>query len=247
HTLHVERHLKENILNNEFEVSLQHNENLLNNGIICCFISIEHYIKHTKQASISFHKFSQNHPCLTFARILSSSFFAVFAILILFIVLGSFVPWLYYGFYCHFRPKVVYLSVVCVLGITSIMVSLWDKFSEPAWRPFRAAVFMTFGLSGIVPAIHYGVVEGWFSNYMSQKSLGWLCLMGLLYIMGALMYALRVPERWFPGKFDIWFHSHQIFHMFVLGGAFVHYHGITEMAMHRVTVGQCEIPDMLVY
>ncbi|XP_018328019.1 adiponectin receptor protein isoform X2 [Agrilus planipennis] len=163
------------------------------------------------------------------------------------LIMGSFVPWLYYGFYCHFRPKVVYLSVVCVLGITSIMVSLWDKFSEPAWRPFRAAVFMTFGLSGIVPAIHYGVVEGWFSNYMSQKSLGWLCLMGLLYIMGALMYALRVPERWFPGKFDIWFHSHQIFHMFVLGGAFVHYHGITEMAMHRVTVGQCEIPDMLVY
>lgn len=27
---------------------------------------------------------------------------------------------------------------------------------------------------------------------------------GLLYILGALLYALRVPERWFPGKFDIW-------------------------------------------
>lgn len=40
------------------------------------------------------------------------------------------------------------------------MVSLWDKFSESGWRPFRAAVFMTFGLSGIVPAIHYGIVEG---------------------------------------------------------------------------------------
>ncbi|KAJ8971676.1 hypothetical protein NQ317_011468 [Molorchus minor] len=63
------------------------------------------------------------------------------------LIMGSFVPWLYYGFYCHFRPKVVYLSVVCALGITSIMVSLWDKFSESGWRPFRAAVFMTFGLS----------------------------------------------------------------------------------------------------
>ncbi|XP_017774505.1 PREDICTED: adiponectin receptor protein isoform X2 [Nicrophorus vespilloides] len=162
------------------------------------------------------------------------------------LIMGSFVPWLYYGFYCHFRPKVVYLSVVCALGITSIMVSLWDKFSESAWRPFRAGVFMTFGLSGIVPAIHYGLVEGWFNN-LSQKSLGWLVLMGLLYIVGAMLYALRVPERFFPGKCDIWFHSHQIFHVFVLGGAFVHYHGISEMATHRVTIGQCEIPDTPVY
>jgi adiponectin receptor len=162
------------------------------------------------------------------------------------LIMGSFVPWVYYGFYCHFRPKVVYLSVVCALGITSIMVSLWDKFSESGWRPFRAAVFMTFGLSGIVPAIHYGIVEGWF-NKVSQKSLGWLILMGLLYIMGAMLYALRVPERWFPGKFDIWLHSHQIFHVFVLGGAFVHYHGISEMAMYRVTIGQCEMPDIPIY
>lgn len=162
------------------------------------------------------------------------------------LIMGSFVPWLYYGFYCHFKPKVIYLSVVCALGITSIMVSLWDKFSESGWRPFRAAVFMTFGLSGIIPAIHFGVMEGWF-NKVSQKSLGWLILMGVLYIFGAMLYALRVPERWFPGKFDIWFHSHQIFHVFVLGGALVHYHGISEMAMHRVTIGQCEIPDQLIY
>ena len=28
--------------------------------------------------------------------------------------------------------------------------------------------------------------------------------MGVLYIIGAIMYATRVPERWFPGKCDIW-------------------------------------------
>lgn len=93
------------------------------------------------------------------------------------LIMGSFVPWLYYGFYCHFKPKMVYLSIVCALGISSIIVSLWDKFSESALRPLRAGVFMTFGLSGIVPAIHYGFVEGWF-NSISQQSLGWLVLMG---------------------------------------------------------------------
>ena len=127
---------------------------------------------------------------------------------------------------------------------------------------------MSFGLSGIIPAIHYVLMEGWFSK-ISQASLGWLILMGLLYILGALFYALRVPERWFPGKCDIWvnirlgeaknnhhctshtnpnhllvlqFQSHQIFHVLVLVAAFVHYHGISEMAMYRVTVGECDIP-----
>ncbi|EDV91361.1 adiponectin receptor protein isoform X1 [Drosophila grimshawi] len=157
------------------------------------------------------------------------------------LIMGSFVPWLYYGFYCHYQPKVIYLSVVCVLGCLSIIVSLWDKFSEPSLRPLRAGVFMSFGLSGVIPAIHYSIMEGWFSQ-ISRASLGWLILMGLLYILGALLYALRVPERWFPGKFDIWFQSHQLFHVLVIAAAFVHYHGISEMAMYRVTVGECTVP-----
>uniref|UniRef100_A0A1A9W5Z2 Uncharacterized protein n=1 Tax=Glossina brevipalpis TaxID=37001 RepID=A0A1A9W5Z2_9MUSC len=60
------------------------------------------------------------------------------------LIMGSFVPWLYYGFYCHYQPKVIYLSVVSVLGCLSIIVSLWDKFSEPILRPLRAGVFMSF-------------------------------------------------------------------------------------------------------
>ena len=28
--------------------------------------------------------------------------------------------------------------------------------------------------------------------------------MALLYIGGAVLYALRIPERFFPGKCDIW-------------------------------------------
>ena len=62
---------------------------------------------------------------------------------------------------------------------------------------------MSFGLSGVVPAVHYSVAEGWLKA-LSQASLGWLILMGFLYILGTMFYALRIPERFFPGKFDIW-------------------------------------------
>lgn len=56
------------------------------------------------------------------------------------LIMGSFVPWLYYGFYCHYEHKLVYLSVVLVLGAFSIIVSLYDKFSEPSLRPVRAGM-----------------------------------------------------------------------------------------------------------
>ncbi|OAD59204.1 hypothetical protein WN48_09470 [Eufriesea mexicana] len=159
------------------------------------------------------------------------------------LIMGSFVPWLYYGFYCDYQPKLIYLSLVVILGVTSIVLSLWERFGEPNYRPLRAGVFMGFGLSGVIPAVHYAIAEGWFKA-ISQASLGWLILMGCLYILGAMFYALRVPERFFPGKFDIW--SHQIFHVLVIAAAFVHYHGITEMAMYRMTIGDCTNPSQVI-
>ena len=71
------------------------------------------------------------------------------------------------------------------------------------FRPLRAGVFITFGLSGIAPATHYCVVNGW-EKAVDQVAIGWLILMGCLYITGAVLYAVRIPERFFPGKLDIW-------------------------------------------
>ncbi|XP_045165940.1 adiponectin receptor protein-like [Mercenaria mercenaria] len=157
---------------------------------------------------------------------------------IAFLTMGSFVPWLYYGFYCQMGVKIIYMVLTFSLGTACIVVSLWDKFSEPRFRALRAGVFIAFGLSGVIPAIHIVSTVG-FWDAVNKASLGWLCLMAVLYITGAVIYAVRIPERFFPGKFDIWFQSHQIFHVFVLAAAFVHYHGITEIANYRLTFGDC--------
>lgn len=138
--------------------------------------------------------------------------------------MGSFVPWLYYAFYCEPIPKIAYLVLISILGSACIVVSLWDKFSEPQFRAIRAGklantftihlyvmlccvyligMFIALGLSGLIPAVHYILTVG------SQKAfnvgaLGWLVLMAVLYIVGACLYAARIPERLFPGRFDIW-------------------------------------------
>ncbi|CAG5134603.1 unnamed protein product [Candidula unifasciata] len=159
------------------------------------------------------------------------------------LTIGSFVPWLYYSFYCRLEPKITYLSLILFLGTLCIGVSMWDKFAQPHFRPFRAGVFVCLGLSGVIPAMHYVITDG-FWHAFNFAAMGWLVLMALLYIVGAVIYAARIPERIFPGKCDIVFQSHQIFHVFVLAAAFVHYHGISEIANYRLTLGECVARDI---
>uniref|UniRef100_A0A0K0CZL5 Adiponectin receptor protein n=1 Tax=Angiostrongylus cantonensis TaxID=6313 RepID=A0A0K0CZL5_ANGCA len=158
------------------------------------------------------------------------------------LIVGSFIPWIYYGFYCRMEPKITYIAMVSVLGVGAIVVSLWDKFSEPRYRPLRAGVFVGMGCSGIVPTVHYIITDG-VRSLFEDNAFHWLLLMAFLYLLGALLYATRTPERFFPGKCDIWFQSHQLFHTCVVVAAFVHYYGISEMAWIRLN-GQCPVDGL---
>uniref|UniRef100_A0A3B3VS43 Adiponectin receptor 2 n=1 Tax=Poecilia latipinna TaxID=48699 RepID=A0A3B3VS43_9TELE len=122
---------------------------------------------------------------------------------IAFLIMGSFVPWLYYSFYCSPQPCFIYLIIVCVLGLAAITVSQCDFFATPQYRAVRAGVFVGLGLSGVVPTLHFVISEG-LIKATTIGQMGWLFLMATLYITGACLYAARIPERFFPGKCDIW-------------------------------------------
>jgi adiponectin receptor len=56
---------------------------------------------------------------------------------------------------------------------------------------------------------------------------------------GAVIYACRIPERWYPGKFDIAGHSHQLWHAAVVLAAWVHYLAIMVLLQWRDASGGC--------
>jgi adiponectin receptor len=60
------------------------------------------------------------------------------------LIMGSFVPWLYYSFYCDFWPRIVYVCVEIVLGLSSIIISLWPRFGEPRYRFLRAGSYQSY-------------------------------------------------------------------------------------------------------
>lgn len=61
------------------------------------------------------------------------------------LTMGSFVPWLYYSFYCHKVERIIYMVLIFVLGTTCIIVSMWDKFASAKFRPVRAGELIADG------------------------------------------------------------------------------------------------------
>ncbi|KAK1339667.1 hypothetical protein QTO34_018221 [Cnephaeus nilssonii] len=161
------------------------------------------------------------------------------------LIMGSFVSWLYYSFYCSPQSRLIYLSIICVLGISAIIVAQWDRFGTPKHRQTRAGVFLGLGLSGVVPTMHFTISEG-FVKATTVGQIGWFFLMAVMYITGAGLFAARIPERFCPGKFDIWFQSHQIFHVLVVAAAFVHFYGVSNLQEFRYSLqGSCTDDSLL--
>ncbi|KAK4712077.1 hypothetical protein R3W88_006590 [Solanum pinnatisectum] len=134
----------------------------------------------------------------------------------------SFYPPVYYSFMCYPFFCNLYLGFITLLGIGTILGSLLPVFQTPEYRVIRASLFFGMGLSGAVPILHKLVL--FWHQPEALHTTGYELLMGIFYGIGALIYAMRVPERWMPGKFDIAGHSHQLFHVLVVAGAYTHYH-----------------------
>jgi adiponectin receptor len=52
---------------------------------------------------------------------------------------------------------------------------------------------------------------------------------GGLYIVGAYIFSNRLPESFFPGKFDFCGNSHNLWHMFVLLATITYFYGSLEV------------------
>ncbi|KAH9625144.1 hypothetical protein KSS87_022405 [Heliosperma pusillum] len=138
------------------------------------------------------------------------------------LIATSFYPPVYYSFMCNPFFCNLYLSSITILGISTIVFSLSPMFQNPEFRTIRASLFFGMGVSGVVPIMHKLILFR--DQPEALQTTGYELLMGFFYGLGALIYAARVPERWRPGKFDIAGHSHQIFHILVIAGAYTHYH-----------------------
>ena len=68
------------------------------------------------------------------------------------------------------------------------------------------------------------------------EAVKYFLLMGVFYVAGVFIYILRVPERFYSGKFDYIGHSHNIWHCMIICAAVFHYLGSIESYGKRTTL-----------
>eukprot|EP00386_Alphamonas_edax_P012149 GDKI01038077.1.p1 GENE.GDKI01038077.1~~GDKI01038077.1.p1 ORF type:complete len:397 (+),score=90.57 GDKI01038077.1:50-1192(+) len=155
------------------------------------------------------------------------------------LITGSCVPVFYYGFYCHHTLFYFYTSFMCVPATCLIFLILapWcEAFMRDEHTKTRIFGFIGFGFSAVLPMGHI-LYLNWYSQFDCIIFTAYILLMAFLYITGATLYAFRIPERYFPGRFDLVGASHQIMHVFIVAAAFAHYQGTMAFFEMRMAAG----------
>jgi adiponectin receptor len=144
---------------------------------------------------------------------------------IIILIVGSFLPTIYYGFLCYPFLTNAYWGMMISFGSACAFITFNPRFRTPKYRPFRAAMFVALGGAGVIPVLH-GVSLFGVATLEERIGMRWVLSEAVLYIVGAVIYAARVPEKFWPGRFDLVGASHQVFHCFVVAAALAHLKGL---------------------
>ncbi|PHH86902.1 hypothetical protein CDD83_9608 [Cordyceps sp. RAO-2017] len=143
----------------------------------------------------------------------------------------------YTAFYCDPVSRWTYMTLTAILGVGGVVLPWQPSFNDAdrAWA--RVAFYSGLALTGAMPVMQLYLTHGpdFVASFYSpiSKSLA-------AYIAGAVVYASKIPERWYPGVFDYIGGSHNLWHVAVFGGILFHYAAMQEFfsnAFHRAESG----------
>lgn len=138
------------------------------------------------------------------------------------LIAGSNTPPIWYSFYCEENSfyRILYLSLIYLSCMFCFVVLLVPTFDKPQFMPLRGIMFIICGLLGVLPIFHINALD---KKYIDDFEVFPWALGGAFYIIGAIIYMLRIPERCKPKLFDHCGSSHNIFHFFIIAAVLVHY------------------------
>ena len=108
------------------------------------------------------------------------------------------------------KTGVILLSIVWGIAIIGILIKAFWVYC-PKW--VSSVLYIGMGWTCVLAFTQI-------LNSMSAAAFGWLLAGGLIYTVGGIIYALKLPI--FNNRHK-YFGSHEIFHLFVMGGSFCHF------------------------
>ncbi|KAK0620449.1 hemolysin-III channel protein-like protein Izh2 [Immersiella caudata] len=119
----------------------------------------------------------------------------------------------YFGLSRH-DPQLTstYITLILLCAVATFWAVIDPTMHTQSAAPLRAAIFVGLGACGYLPILHAAVSD---RLSLEHYSLPHLAVTTLAFCLGTALYVVRVPESWWPGTFDIWGASHQVFHILV--------------------------------
>lgn len=114
---------------------------------------------------------------------------------------------------------------ISTLGALTVYIVVHPYYQSRQYRLFRLSVFILTGLSAFAPIIHASRLFP-LEQLNKQSGLPYYYAEGGLLFLGASIYGTRFPERLYPGRFDTWGSSHQLFHVLVVLATSIHFFGV---------------------
>uniref|UniRef100_A0A0N7ZB41 Progestin and adipoQ receptor family member III n=1 Tax=Scylla olivacea TaxID=85551 RepID=A0A0N7ZB41_SCYOL len=153
--------------------------------------------------------------------------------------LAIFLSGIYYGFWCpeYLGVRNTYMGLVGCLFLGAMMFLLNPKLMGSEWDNTRVALFTGWAVSGLLPLAHWMYIHGGFNHGIVQVFLPRIIVMYIISGAAVFVYLGKIPERYFPGRFDIVGASHQLWHLIVVA-ALIYWHQTGLLyAKFRLTYG----------
>ncbi|KAK0612028.1 hemolysin-III channel protein-like protein Izh2 [Immersiella caudata] len=179
-------------------------------GVAICFVF-----------SVWFHTFFHHSP-ETFSLLQSFDFTGV-----IILMWSANVPLIYYSFVCDPGLQTAYWLITTLLALLCSVVTFRPEFSDPHLCPFRAVIFGSLALSTFIPVFH-GISKYGYEIHQQRIGLRWILLTLFFNSLGAAAYASKFPEKWYPRRFDIVGHSHQLMHILIMIAGFMYGFAVLE-------------------
>ncbi|OWZ74740.1 hemolysin [Cryptococcus neoformans Bt85] len=139
------------------------------------------------------------------------------------LIAASFGTVVYNGFYCQPKLTLFYCTTNMLCGALGSYLPFQRWFNERRNKHLRISFFLFLCFAMFAPMVHMFGQYGW---HKASAFVAPFMVSIVAYVIGLLFYAFHFPECKWPGKFDIWGSSHQLWHLGIVVAIVLHYRAI---------------------
>ena len=135
----------------------------------------------------------------------------------------------------------LFLPIAAIFAVASLFVTCQSRFmpNNALKKAIRTCAFALPYAFGSVPMIYR--ILGCDESECTQRALRLHSFQLLFAALSTLIYMAHIPERLWPGRFDIIGHSHQFFHVFTIVAVYLQVNGLTlDMLDRRDELVACD-------